>query len=80
MMNPTGDGWEDTDFYPAEIAKQKVKEIGAWLKEVQTKSFEKVPLDAEQLDSDTVKAIEQAADANLALLQDVEMKKIGKVP
>ncbi|KAJ4339244.1 exonuclease II Exo2 [Didymella glomerata] len=80
MSNPTGDGWEDTDFYPPEIAKQKVKEIGAWLKEVQTKSFEKVPLDAEQLDSDTVKAIEQAADANLALLQEVEMKKIGKVP
>jgi 5'-3' exoribonuclease 1 len=80
MQNPTGDGWEDTNFYPPEIAKQKVKEIGAWLKSVQTKNFEKVPLDAEQLDSDTVKLIEQAADANLALLQDVEMKKIAKVP
>ena len=80
MQNPTGDGWEDTNFYPPEIAKQKVKEIGAWLKSVQTKNFEKVPLDAEQLDSDTVKLIEQAADANLALLQDVEMKKIANVP
>ncbi|KAL6704388.1 exonuclease II Exo2 [Coniothyrium glycines] len=80
INNPTGDGWEDTDFYPQEIAKQKVKEIGAWLKEVQTKSFEKVPLDAEQLDSDTVKLIEQAADANLPLTQDVEAKKIAKVP
>ncbi|KAH7396160.1 XRN 5'-3' exonuclease N-terminus-domain-containing protein [Pyrenochaeta sp. MPI-SDFR-AT-0127] len=80
INNPQGDGWEDTDFYPPEIAKQKVKEIGAWLKEVQTKSFEKVPLDAEQLDSDTVKLIEQAADANLALIQDIETKKIGKVP
>ena len=80
INNPTGDGWEDTDFYPPEIAKQKVKEIGAWLKEVQTKSFEKVPLDAEQLDSDTVKLIEQAADANLPLTQDVEPKKVSKVP
>ncbi len=80
INNPQGDGWEDTDFYPAEVAKQKVKEIGAWLKEVQTKSFEKVPLDAEQLDSDTVKLIEQAADANLALTQDIETKKIAKVP
>jgi 5'-3' exoribonuclease 1 len=80
INNPTGDGWEDTDFYPKEVAKQKVKEIGAWLKEVQTKSFEKVPLDAEQLDSDTVKAIEAAADANFPLTQDVEAKKVTKVP
>jgi 5'-3' exoribonuclease 1 len=80
INNPTGDGWEDTDFYEPEIAKQKVKEIGAWLKEVQTKSFEKVPLDAEQLDSDTVKLIEQAADANLPATQDVETKKIRQVP
>ncbi|KAI8933157.1 hypothetical protein NX059_009798 [Plenodomus lindquistii] len=80
INNPTGDGWEDTDFYPQEVAKQKVKEIGAWLKEVQTKNFEKVPLDAEQLDSDTVKLIEQAADANFALTQDVEPKKVSKVP
>jgi 5'-3' exoribonuclease 1 len=80
IKNPTGDGWEDTDFFPAEIAKQKIKEIGSWLKDLQTKSFEKVPLDAEQLDSDTVKLIEQAADANLPLTHDIETKKIGKVP
>lgn len=80
IRNPTGDGWADTDFFPPEVAKEKVKEIGAWLKELQTKSFEKVPLDAEQLDSSAVKMIEQAADANFALTQDVENKKIGKVP
>ncbi|CAN9216535.1 unnamed protein product [Alternaria alternata] len=80
IMNPTGDGWEDTDFYPPEVAKQKVKEIGAWLKSVQTKNFEKVPLDAEQLDSDTVKLIEAAADANFPLTQEVEPKTVTKVP
>lgn len=80
IKNPTGDGWEDTDFFPPEVAKEKIKEIGAWLKELQTKSFERVPLDAEQLDSDAVKLVEQAADANLAITQDVENKKIGKVP
>lgn len=80
INNPTGDGWNDTDFYPADIAKAKVKEIGAWLKEIESKSFEKVPLDAEQLDSDAVKLIEQAADANFALTQDAEPKKVGKVP
>jgi 5'-3' exoribonuclease 1 len=80
IQNPTGDGWQDTDFYPPEIAKQKVKEIGAWLKENESKSFERVPLDAEQLDSDTVKKIEEAADANLALTHDIETKKLANVP
>jgi 5'-3' exoribonuclease 1 len=80
INNPQGDNWNDTDFYPPEIAKQKVKEIGAWLKEVESKSFEKVPLDAEQLDSDTVKYIEQAADNNYGLTQDFETKRINKVP
>jgi 5'-3' exoribonuclease 1 len=80
INNPSGDGWEDTDFYPKEIAKQKVKEIVAWLKEIESKSFERVPLDADQLDSDAVKLVEQAADQNLPLTADTEMKKIGKVP
>lgn len=80
ISNPQGDNWNDTDFYPEDIAKQKVKEIAAWLKELETKSFEKVPLDAEQLDSDAVKLIEEAADLNFPLTQDVEFKKIGKVP
>ena len=61
--NPTGDGWDDTSFYPdPQEAKTKMKEIGAWLKEVETKAFERVPLEAEQMDGDTVKIIEQAAD------------------
>ena len=61
--NPTGDGWDDISFYPdPQVAKTKMKEIGAWLKSVQTKDFERVPLEAEQMDGDTVKAIEQAAD------------------
>jgi 5'-3' exoribonuclease 1 len=61
--NPTGDGWDDTSFYPdPQEAKTKMKEIGAWLKSVETKGFERVPLEAEQMDGDTVKMIEQAAD------------------
>ncbi|KAL9100965.1 MAG: hypothetical protein Q9163_003729 [Psora crenata] len=51
-----------TDFYPASEAKAKIKGIQAWLKEVESKSFEKVPLDAEQLDSNIVHRIEQAAN------------------
>jgi 5'-3' exoribonuclease 1 len=82
--NPTGDGWEDTAFYPdPQEAKIKMKEIGQWLKSVETKGLERVPLEAEQLDSDTVAAIEQAADANNQRLEGenmIEGKKIQGVP
>ncbi|KAK5137759.1 hypothetical protein LTR08_007331 [Meristemomyces frigidus] len=79
--NPTGDGWEDTAFYsdPTE-AKLKMKEIGQWLKSVETKGFEKVPLEAEQLDGETVNKIELAADENNAKGMVVEGKKVQSVP
>ncbi|WPG98289.1 Hypothetical protein R9X50_00107700 [Acrodontium crateriforme] len=79
--NPSGDGWEDTTFYPdPQEAKAKMKEIGAWLKSVETKTFERVPLDAEQLDGDSVKAIEQAADENQAKNSATKGVKIAGVP
>ncbi|KAK0296411.1 exonuclease II Exo2, partial [Friedmanniomyces endolithicus] len=80
--NPTGDGWEDTAFYPDPTeAKAKMKEIGAWLKSVETKSFERVPLEAEQLDGDVVMQIEQAADANEAQnAEHIKGRKIDGVP
>ena len=79
--NPTGDGWEDTAFYPdPQEAKAKMKEIGAWLKTVETKSMERVPLDAAQLDGDTVMAIEQAADRNNEAGFKMQGKKVGGVP
>lgn len=53
-----------TDFYPKDQAKAKIKEIQAWLKEIESKSFEKVPLDAAQLDSEAVGQIEVAANDN----------------
>lgn len=79
--NPTGDGWEDTSFYPDPTeAKAKMKEIGQWLKSVETKGFERVPLEAMQLDEETVKKIEAAADANNAANSEVDGKKISAVP
>ncbi|KAK8162377.1 XRN 5'-3' exonuclease N-terminus-domain-containing protein [Phyllosticta citrichinensis] len=80
QANPKGDMYEDTDFYPEDIAKQKMKEIGAWLKSIESKKFQKVPLEAEQLDSDAVKEIEAAADENLANSPPPEGKKIKGVP
>ena len=62
QRNPQGSIFKATDFFPASEAKANVKEISSWLKEVESKSFEAVPLDAEQLDSDAVHAVERAAD------------------
>jgi len=42
-----------------------MKEIVQWLKSIESKSFEKVPLEAEQLDSNAVEAIQAAAEENL---------------
>ena len=78
--NPYASEFADTDFYPAEIAGAKIKEIAAWLKSIESKNFEKVPLDAEQLDSDAVMAIEKAADEALASGPAPEFKKMKSVP
>ena len=60
--NSQGNVYNATDFYPQSEAKDKIKAIQAWLKEIESKSFERVPLDAEQLDSEVVSKIEQAAN------------------
>jgi 5'-3' exoribonuclease 1 len=78
--NPTQDQFNDTDFYPQDVAKEKMKEIGKWLKSIESKNFEKVPLEAEQMDSDAVKLIEEAIDRNLPLTQEMEAKTVRNVP
>jgi hypothetical protein len=78
--NPYASEFKETDFYPAEVAGAKIKEIAAWLKSIESKNFEKVPLDAEQLDSDAVMAIEQAADHALTNGPAPEFKKMKGVP
>lgn len=80
QRKPQGNEYEETDFYPKEVANAKIKEIVAWLKSIESKRFEKVPLDAEQLDSDAVMAIERAADAALAADPGTEFKKLKGVP
>ncbi|KAJ6034415.1 uncharacterized protein N7446_009163 [Penicillium canescens] len=80
QRNPQGDRYSPTDFYPEETALLKIKEIKDWLKSVEAKNFERVPLDAEQLDSDIVQLIEQDAD-NLNLGQpQMQPKKVRGVP
>ena len=76
QRNSQGNIYNATDFYPQSEAKDRIKVIQAWLKEIETKRLEKVPLDAEQLDSEVVSRIEQAADG--AFQMDPPGKGVNK--
>ncbi|KAH0562252.1 hypothetical protein GP486_003048 [Trichoglossum hirsutum] len=80
QRKPQGDIYVPTDFYRPDVAPTKIKEIQSWLKSIEAKDFERVPLEAEQLDSDVVKMIEQAADAALQNNSKIVGTKIKGVP
>ncbi|KAF3158412.1 hypothetical protein TWF788_004744 [Orbilia oligospora] len=78
---PTADNYLAEDFYPAGTAKANIKEIQLWLKEIEAKSFEKVPLEAQQLDADSCRIIEEEADKYVELLgNNQEAKQVRGVP
>lgn len=76
--NPHGDIYSDTDFYPPEISKEKMREIKAWLKKLD--KLEKVPLDAQQLDGDAVMMVEAAADQLNKQKPPPVSKRVKQVP
>lgn len=80
--NPQGDQLTPTDLFPGDeaAAKARVKEIQAWLKEIESKSFERVPLEADQLDSDIVKMIEKKADEIVASEPPPVNKTMNGIP
>lgn len=78
--NPQGDQYCDTDFFAEDEAPARIKEMADWLKSVQSKSFEKVTLDAEQLDSDVVMAIEAEVDRQQQNPPPMDAKTIANVP
>lgn len=80
--NPKGDMLDATAIFPGDSANAvaKVAEIKAWLKEIESKNFEKVPLEAEQLDSEVVLQIEKAADHEVMTEPPPETKVIGGIP
>ena len=80
QQNPKGNNFSATDFYPENEALAKIKDIQSWLKSIESKNFERVPLDAEQLDSEVVLKIELAADEAVKSGPSVEMKKLKGVP
>ncbi|EWC45022.1 hypothetical protein DRE_06302 [Drechslerella stenobrocha 248] len=78
---PTADIYIAEDFYGPNNAKGKIKEIQQWLKEIEAKSFEKVPLEAEQLDAEAVGIIQREADKYVQSLgNNLEAKQIRGVP
>ncbi|KAI9890338.1 MAG: hypothetical protein M1814_004248 [Vezdaea aestivalis] len=80
QRKPQGDMYYPEDFYPADVAPAKMKEIQAWLKSIEAKSFDKVPLDANQLDSEIVLRIEKEADHRLQTAPKPQGKKVHSVP
>ncbi|RMZ84057.1 hypothetical protein DV737_g1270, partial [Chaetothyriales sp. CBS 132003] len=81
--NPQGDMLVPTQLFPnldEAQAKARIKEIQTWLKEIQSASFERVPLEAEQLDSDVVRLIEQAADQASASEPPTINKTLNGIP
>lgn len=82
QQNTQGNVYRAEDIYPKEEAKEKIKEIQEWLKEIESKSFERVPLDAAQLDSSIVQRIERAADdaVHANSLGSVTNKKVNGTP
>ncbi|TRX92983.1 hypothetical protein FHL15_006121 [Xylaria flabelliformis] len=81
LRNPQGSELSETDLWsdPA-VASARVKEIGAWLKTIETSKFERVPLDAQQLDSEVVLQLQNAADALKNFDVKNERKKLKGVP
>lgn len=77
---PKGETYTATDFYPENEALANIKEIQGWLKSIESKNFEKVPLDAQQLDSEVVLRLEKAADEMFQIHSATDGKKIKGMP
>lgn len=70
-----------TDLWADESkATTRVKEIGQWLKSVGTNGFVKVPLEAEQLDSNVVMQLAQESAVAYKVNMETEPKPVKAVP
>lgn len=79
QRNPQRSIYEATDFYPKPVVHVKIKEIQAWLKSIDSKGLEKVPLEAAQLESEVVRKIEVAADNDLSKSSSMNIE-LHKIP
>lgn len=69
------DLWNDPS-----VASQRIKEISAWLKKQETNKFERVPLEAEQLDSEVVMALAHVGEQIHQASGDIDIRKLKGVP
>ncbi|KAL7903442.1 exonuclease N-terminus domain-containing protein [Trichoderma sp. SZMC 28014] len=69
------DLWNDPS-----VASQRIKDIVAWLKKQETSKFERVPLDAEQLDSGIVMALATAGEQLHQASMEANAKTLNSVP
>lgn len=69
------DLWNDPS-----VANQRIKDIVAWLKKQETSKFERVPLDAEQLDSEVVMALAKAGEQLHQASLEATAKTLNSVP
>ncbi|KAL6699905.1 exonuclease N-terminus domain-containing protein [Trichoderma pleuroticola] len=69
------DLWNDPS-----VASQRIKDIVAWLKKQETSKFERVPLDAEQLDSEVVMALAKAGEQLHQASLEATTKTLNSVP
>lgn len=69
------DLWKDPS-----VASQRIKDIVAWLKKQETGKFERVPLEAEQLDSDVVMELASAGEKMSQAAQQFSTRKLRGVP
>ncbi|KAH9883382.1 exoribonuclease 1 [Xylariomycetidae sp. FL2044] len=81
QTNPTGTDFDEAQLFPnADDPGAMVKKIGQWLKGLETSKFERVPLDAEQLDSDVVMQLQQSLDESKDANSKTERKTLKGVP
>ncbi|KAK9767450.1 exonuclease II Exo2 [Basidiobolus ranarum] len=69
-----------TDFYPSEVASQKMEEIKEWIKSLGCDDLERVPLDAEALDKESITLIESHADQYVQSNSDIKSILIKNIP
>jgi 5'-3' exoribonuclease 1 len=71
----------DADLWAdPKVAAARIKEIGAWLKQQGINKLDRVPLEAEQLDSDVVMALAAEGERIEELTKDVGIKTMKGVP
>ncbi|KAI1311888.1 hypothetical protein EDD11_003289 [Mortierella claussenii] len=69
------------ELYPEGDSTEKIKRIEDWLKKSKVREFERVDLDAQQLDKDAIVLVEQAADQYVEQrpgMKHVIVKNLGR--